>query len=103
MVQVIEQQSGQRPDKPLADSAYCSEKNLEHLATADETPDPSGALRITLLRVRGYVFCSSQGKRIGSSLTAPDRRPRLESSLSVSRGPRACRIFSPRDSWVKGS
>jgi hypothetical protein len=38
MVQVIEQQSGQRPEGLLADSGYCSEKNLEHLATAD----PSG-------------------------------------------------------------
>src|SRR5712692_6392347 len=37
MVQVIEQQSGQRPDGLLADSGYCSEKNLEHLATADES------------------------------------------------------------------
>jgi len=35
MVQVMEQQSGQRPDELLADSGYCSEKNLEHLETAD--------------------------------------------------------------------
>src|SRR5229473_1469023 len=32
MVQVIEQQSGQRPAGLLADSGYCSEKNLEYLA-----------------------------------------------------------------------
>jgi transposase len=37
MVQVIEQQSGQRLEGLLADSGYCSEKNLEHLATADES------------------------------------------------------------------
>src|SRR5713226_2198058 len=37
MVQVIEQQSGQRPEGLLADSGYCSEKNLEHLETADES------------------------------------------------------------------
>jgi transposase len=37
MVQVIEQQSGQRPDGLLADSGYCSEKNLEHLETADKS------------------------------------------------------------------
>lgn len=35
MVQVIEQQSGQRPDGILADSGYCSEQNLEHLEMAD--------------------------------------------------------------------
>jgi hypothetical protein len=32
MVQVIEQQSGQRPAGLLADSGYCSEKNLAYLA-----------------------------------------------------------------------
>ncbi len=37
MVQVIAQQSGQRPDGLLADSGYCSEKNLEHLETADKS------------------------------------------------------------------
>ena len=31
MVEVIEQQSGQRPQELLADSGYCSEKNLERL------------------------------------------------------------------------
>jgi transposase len=36
MVQVIEQQSGQRPDGLLADSGYCSEKNLEHLEIGDK-------------------------------------------------------------------
>ncbi len=36
MVQVIEQQSGQRPNGLLADSGYCSEKNLGHLETADK-------------------------------------------------------------------
>ena len=31
MLQVIEQQSGQQPEGLLADSGYCSEKNLERL------------------------------------------------------------------------
>jgi hypothetical protein len=34
MVEVIEQQSGQRPEEILADSGYCSEKNLEALESA---------------------------------------------------------------------
>jgi hypothetical protein len=37
MVQVLEQQSGQRPEGLLADSGHCSEKNLEHLETADQS------------------------------------------------------------------
>jgi transposase len=37
MLQVIEKQSGQRPDAALADSGYCSEKNLEYLETGNES------------------------------------------------------------------
>src|ERR1019366_5699441 len=35
MVELIEQQSGQRPSGILADSGYCSEENLEHLESPD--------------------------------------------------------------------
>jgi len=37
MLQVIEKQSGQRPDEALADSGYCSEKNLEYLGAGNES------------------------------------------------------------------
>jgi hypothetical protein len=36
MVEVIEQQCGQRPEQLLADSGYCSEENLEALDSAEE-------------------------------------------------------------------
>jgi transposase len=36
MVDTIEAQSGQRPEEILADSGYCSEKNLEYLESADQ-------------------------------------------------------------------
>jgi transposase len=36
MVEIIEQQSGQRPAAILADNGYCSEENLEHLESADQ-------------------------------------------------------------------
>jgi hypothetical protein len=39
MVELIEQQSGQRPEAILADNGYCSEQNLEHL----ESGRPAGA------------------------------------------------------------
>ena len=32
LIEVIEEQSGQRPEEVLADSGYCSEKNLQYLA-----------------------------------------------------------------------
>src|SRR5271169_4882563 len=35
MVEIIEQQSGQRPEAILADNGYCSEGNLEFLASAN--------------------------------------------------------------------
>ena len=34
MVELIEQQSGQRPEAILADNGYCSEENVEHLESA---------------------------------------------------------------------
>src|ERR1700689_1399429 len=39
MVELIEQQSGQRPNEILADNGYCSEENLEFLASTDQ-PGP---------------------------------------------------------------
>jgi transposase len=36
MVELIEQQSGQRPDAILADNGYCSEENLAHLESTDQ-------------------------------------------------------------------
>ena len=35
MVEVIEEQSGQRPEQLLADAGYCSEPNLEHLESVE--------------------------------------------------------------------
>ena len=40
MVRVIEQQSGQRPASLLADSGYCSEKNLAYLAALGQLGYP---------------------------------------------------------------
>jgi transposase len=50
MVEVIDQQSGQRPDEVLADSGYCSEKNLEALDSA-ENPKR---------RIEGYIATERQ-------------------------------------------
>src|SRR5713226_1918437 len=43
VLQLIEQQSGQRPVGLLADSGYCSEKNLEYLAAIGQSGDPIDA------------------------------------------------------------
>jgi transposase len=50
MLATIEEQSGQRPDDVLADSGYCSEKNLEGL-DSEENPER---------RVNGYIATERQ-------------------------------------------
>lgn len=50
MVEVIEQQSGQRPEEILADSGYCSEKNLEALESAVQPEQ----------RIAGYIATERQ-------------------------------------------
>jgi hypothetical protein len=35
MIEIIQEQSGQRPEAVLADSGYCSEQNLEKMETAE--------------------------------------------------------------------
>src|SRR5271169_532456 len=45
MVELIERQSGQRPEAILADNGYCSEENLEHLESAEQ-PE---------LRIEGFI------------------------------------------------
>lgn len=50
MMEAVEQQSGQRPDEVLADSGYCSEKNLEGLDAEEDAER----------RVIGYVATERQ-------------------------------------------
>lgn len=50
MVEVIKQQSGQRPEEVLADSGYCSEKNLEGLESAGKAEQ----------RIEGYIATERQ-------------------------------------------
>jgi transposase len=50
MLEVIEQQSGQRPDNVIADSGYCSEKNLAALESAAEPAR----------RIEGYIATERQ-------------------------------------------
>jgi transposase len=50
MIGIMEEQSGQRPKEVLADSGYCSEKNLEQLEASDKPED----------RIIGYVATERQ-------------------------------------------
>jgi transposase len=50
MVETIQEQSGQRPEEILADSGYCSEKNLEGLESADQPEQ----------KINGYIATERQ-------------------------------------------
>ena len=50
MVEVIEGQSGQRPEEILADRGYCSEQNLEFLESAGQPEQ----------RIEGYIATERQ-------------------------------------------
>ena len=50
MIEVIEQQSGQRPKEVLADSGYCSEDNLQQLEAVDDQER----------RIEGYIATGRQ-------------------------------------------
>ncbi len=51
MVELIKQQSGQRPEGILADSGYCSEENLKHLESTDQ-PER---------KIEGFIVSFRQG------------------------------------------
>jgi len=64
MVELIEQQSGQRPEAILADNGYCSEENLEHLESAEE-PER---------KIEGFI---ATGKQKHGEHRLPAKRGRL--------------------------
>jgi hypothetical protein len=70
LVEAVERQAGQRPTEVLADSGYCSEKNLEYLASEAE-PDKA---------VEAWVAVEKT-KRNGEPVAAPRGRPPAGLSL----------------------
>ena len=73
MMDVVEQQSGQRPGEVLADSGYCSETNLEQLDSA-ENPERS---------IVGYVAVERQ--KHGEHRAACPRGPLPKGATRVDR------------------
>jgi len=73
MVELIEQQSGQRPEAILADNGYCSEENLAHLESADR-PE---------LKIEGFI---ATGKQKHGEHRQPARRgPMPKGATKVDR------------------
>jgi len=73
MAELIEQQSGQRPEAILADNGYCSEENLEHLESADE-PER---------KIEGFIATGKQ--KHGEHRLAAKRGPLPKGATKVDR------------------
>ena len=76
MVELIEQQSGQRPEAILADNGYCSEQNLEHL---ESTEQPHR-------RIEGFI---ATGKQKHGEHRLPAQRGPLPQDAKIGRA--SCR------------
>ena len=73
LVEVIEQQSGQRPEEVLADSGYCSEPNLEALESA-QNPER---------RIEGYI--ATERQKHGEYLETCPKGPLPKGATRVDR------------------
>ena len=73
MVEVIEEQSGQRPEELLADNGYCSEQNLAHL---ESTAKPN-------LRIDAYIAADRQ--KHGEQPAGSPRGPLPQGATRVDR------------------
>lgn len=73
LVEAVEQQSGQRPTEVLADSGYCSEKNLAYLESAEQ-PDN---------KIEAYIATGRQ--RHGQAAEPAKRGPLPQGASRVER------------------
>jgi transposase len=76
MVELIEQQSGQRPEAVLADNGYCSEQNLEHLESADEPERRIEGFIATGKQKHGEHRLPAKGGPLPKGATRVDRMKR---------------------------
>ena len=76
MVETIERQSGQRPEEILADSGYCSEKNLEALESADDPKSRIEAFLATQRQKHGEYREPSPRGPLPAGATRVDRMRR---------------------------
>jgi len=76
MVETIERQSGQRPEELLADTGYCSEKNLQYLESADAADKKIDAYVATDRQKHGEEPKPAPRGRIPKNATRVDRMRR---------------------------
>jgi len=94
MVESIEAQSGQRPEEVLADSGYCSEKNLGYLESADQPEKKIAAYLATGRQKHGErVIC-----RRGPLPKGATRVERMKRKLQTKAG---AAIYAARKAIVE--
>src|ERR1700688_541769 len=76
MVELIEQQSGQRPDAILADNGYCSAENLEHLESAAQPERRIEGFIATGKQKHGEHRLPAKGGALPKGATRVDRMKR---------------------------
>jgi len=76
MVELIEQQSGQRPEAILADNGYCSEENLEFLASVNKPGRAIEAFVATGKQKHGEHRLPAKRGPLPKNATAVDRMKR---------------------------
>ncbi len=76
MVEVIEEQSGQRPEAILADSGYCSEANLAYLESAEQPERQIAAYVATGKQQHGEQRQSGKRGPLPAGVTRVDRMKR---------------------------
>ncbi len=73
LLEAVEQQAGQRPEEVLADSGYCSERNLQHLESAAEPEN----------KIEAYI--ATKKDRHGERRLAAKRGPLPRGATRVER------------------
>lgn len=73
LVEAVEQQSGQRPTQVLADSGYCSEKNLAYLESAEQPEN----------KIEAYI--ATERQKHGQQAEAATRGPLPKGASGVEK------------------
>ena len=95
LLQAVEQQSGQRPEEVLADSGYCSEKNLESLEAPEKPEQKIDAYIATNRQKRGRRAGAAPRGRIPRAAT---RVERMQRKLGTKAG---AKIYAQRKGIVE--
>ncbi len=94
LLEAVERQSGQRPEEVLADSGYCSEKNLESLQAPEKPEQNIDAYIATKKQKRGQRASLPRGR-------TPHNATRVERMQRQLRAKAGAKIYARRKGIVE--